>query len=83
MTATLIKPSILLPEGLRLERTPTVMLFKFTEELGERMQVLLDKKKGVGLTPEEALELATIAELDEIFSYANASIASESDSNSS
>ena len=77
MTATLIKPSILLPEGLRLERTPNVILFKFTEELGERMQVLLDKKKDVGLTPEEALELAAIAELDEIFSYMNAVMVAE------
>jgi hypothetical protein len=36
---------------------------------------LLDKKKADDLSPEEALELEAIGELDEIFSYINAVIA--------
>ncbi len=39
---------------------------------GDRLQRLLAKKKADTLTVEETLELAAIAELDEIFSYINA-----------
>ncbi|MFN6153481.1 hypothetical protein [Anabaena sp. AL09] len=53
------------------------MLFKFTDKLGERMQKLLDKNKLDTLTPEEAIELETIGELDDIFSYINAVIAAQ------
>ena len=80
MTATLIKPSILLPQGLRLERTDNLTLFKFTDELGERMQVLLDKKKADALIADETLELAAIGELDDIFSYINAVMIAETTS---
>jgi hypothetical protein len=77
MTATVIQPSSLLPQGLRLEQTQNLTLFKFTDELGERMQSLLDKKKAAHLTPDETLELAAIGELDDIFSYINAVLMAE------
>lgn len=72
---TLLKPSALLPQGLQVQQINNLTLFKFTDELGERMQTLLDKKKADDLSPEEALELEAIGELDEIFSYINAVIA--------
>lgn len=75
MTATTIKPSTLLPEGIRIQQINNLTLFKFTDELGERMQMLLDKKKADALTPEETTELEAIGELDNIFSYINAVIA--------
>lgn len=53
------------------------MLFKFTDEMGDRLQELLDKKKADTLTPSESLELETIGELDEIFSYINAVVAAQ------
>lgn len=77
MTPTLIKPSTILPEGLRLQTINNFTLFKFTDELSERMQELLDKKKTDSLTPDEAIELETIGELDNIFSYINALIAAQ------
>jgi hypothetical protein len=43
--------------------------------LGDRLQTLLDHKKSNMLTPEETIELESIGELDEIFSYINAKIA--------
>jgi hypothetical protein len=58
-------------KGLRVEQT----LFKFTTELGDRLQTLLDKKKANILTEAETIELESIGELDEIFSYINAEIA--------
>jgi hypothetical protein len=72
---TLIKPSALIPRGLRVEQIDNLMLFKFTEELGDRLQFLLDRKKANTLTPAETIELESIGELDEIFSYINAEIA--------
>ena len=78
MTNVVIKPSYLLTEGIRVERINNINLFKFTEELGLRMQELLDKKKADLLTPEEAAELEAIGELDTIFSYINAVNASQS-----
>ncbi|NET58142.1 MAG: hypothetical protein F6K47_18905 [Symploca sp. SIO2E6] len=77
MTTTLIKPSTILPKGLRIQQINNLSLFKFTDELGDRMQELLDKKKADTLTPDEIIELETIGELDNIFSYINAVIAAQ------
>ncbi len=74
---TLLKPSIFLSKGLQVQQVNNLTLFKFTDELGERMQTLLDKKKVDTLTQEESLELAAIGELDEIFSYINAVMAAK------
>ena len=82
MTATLIKPSTILPEGLQIQQVDNLTLFKFTDELGERMQELLDKKKADTLTSEEVIELETIGELDNIFSYINAVMVSQSHAHS-
>jgi hypothetical protein len=69
---TLLKPSTFIPKGLRVQQINNLTLFKFTDELGDRLQALLDQKKADTLTSEEALELEAIGELDEIFSYINA-----------
>ena len=81
MTNVLLKPSTILPNGLRIQQVNNLTLFKFTEELGDRMQELLDRKKADCLTPEEAIELETISELDDIFSYINAVIAAQANGN--
>jgi hypothetical protein len=72
---TLLKPSSLIPKGLQVQQIDRLTLFKFTDDLGNRLQTLLDRKKADTLTLEETLELAAISELDEIFSYINAVIA--------
>ena len=74
--STSLKPSSLLPKGMRIQQINHLTLFKFTDELGDRLQTLLDKKKSDTLTSTENLELEAIAELDEIFSYVNGAIAS-------
>lgn len=79
MTATLLRPSAILPEGIRIQKIDNLTLFKFTEQLGDRLQELLDKKKADTLTAEELLELETIGELDNIFSYINAVMATQTD----
>jgi hypothetical protein len=72
-----IKPSSFLVGGIQVERHHNLNLFKFTPELGDRMNQLLNKKKADILTPEELAELESIGELDTIFSYINALTASE------
>ena len=79
---TLIKPSALLPKGLCVKHVNQLMLFKFTDEMGDRLQELLDKKKADMLTPHESIELETIGELDEIFSYINAVVIAQSNASS-
>lgn len=79
---TLLKPSTLIPKGLQVQQINNLTLFKFTDELGDRMQTLLDKKRADTLTAEEALELAAIGELDEIFSYINAVMAARANGHS-
>ncbi len=75
MAIAVVKPSSWLTTGIRVEKVNNLNLFKFTDELGLRMQELLDRKKADSLTPEEASELEAIGELDMIFSYINAVIA--------
>ncbi len=77
---TLLKPSSLIPNGLQVQKIDRLTLFKFTDDLGDRLQTLLDRKKANILTPEETLELGAIGELDEIFSYINAIIAANAHS---
>lgn len=78
MNPVVIKPSVWLTSGIRTEQVNHLTLFKFTEELGDRLQELLDKKKADNLNPQETAELEAIGELDTIFSYINAIIASQS-----
>jgi hypothetical protein len=80
MPPTLLKPSSILPEGLRLQSINNITLFKFTEELGARMQELLDRKKNDTISSAEVLELETIGELDNIFGYINTVIMAHSNS---
>jgi hypothetical protein len=79
---TLPKPSTLLPKGLQIQQVNHLTLFKFTDELSDRLQTLLDKKKADTLSSEEILELEAISELDEIFSYINAVIAARANGHS-
>jgi len=79
---TLYKPSAPIPKGLQVQQLNNLTLFKFTDELGDRLQTLLDQKKAGTLTEEEATELDAIGELDEIFSYINAVMAARANGHS-
>lgn len=78
MTATVIKPSAWIADGIKIETINNLKLFKFTEELGDRLQELLDQKKADELTSDEAVELEAIGELDMMFTYVNAILAAQS-----
>jgi hypothetical protein len=72
MTATVIKPSDWITTGIQVKTINNLKLFKFTEELGDRLQELLDRKKAA-----EANELEAIGELDMMFTYVNAMLSAQ------
>ena len=77
MTATLVKPSLLIHE-ICVEKFGNLSLFKFSDRLQDRMELLLEKRKVESLSFEEIPELETIGELDRIFTHMNAMLAAQS-----
>ncbi len=74
MVSILNKPSSLIHE-ICIEKVDRWNLFKFSDLLQQRMEVLLEKKKADQLVAEEVAELDAIGELDRIFTHINAMIA--------
>lgn len=71
MVSILNKPSSLIHE-ISIEKVDRWKLFKFSESLQHRMELLLEKKKADRLMAEEVAELDAIGELDRIFTHINA-----------
>ncbi|WP_055074325.1 hypothetical protein [Pseudanabaena sp. 'Roaring Creek'] len=59
MVTTLSKPSLFLHE-ITVRKTGDLSLFKFSDRLQDRMELLLDKKKADELALEEIAELEAI-----------------------
>ena len=72
----LSQPSALIHE-IHLESVGALSIFKFSDSLQDRMEVLLEKKKADTLTLDEITELASIGELDRIFTHINAMMAAQ------
>lgn len=78
ITQTMVQPSSWIETGIEIEKVRGLNLFKFTDELQNRLEILLDRQKADLLTPEETAELAGITELDRIFTLMNARIIADS-----
>jgi hypothetical protein len=76
MVSILNKPSALVHE-ICIEQVNGWKLFKFSEPLQQRMEILLEKKKADQLIAEEMAELDAIGELDRIFTHINAMMAAQ------
>ena len=74
----MIKPSSLISNGVEIETFGNAYLFRFNEQLQERMESLLEKSKDNTLTSEESSEWAGIKELSRIFTFINAELAAKS-----
>lgn len=77
MMQVMISPQSLLERGITVETVDNLRLFKFTDELQSRLEVLLEKNKLRALLPEEEAELTAITELDRLFTYLNALLAAQ------
>lgn len=76
MSPVISKPSSLL-SNIYIEKVDNFRLFKFDDRLQTRMEELLERKKADSLTPEEAIELEAIGELDRIFTHINAMLVAQ------
>ncbi len=70
------QPSSWLPHGINLNLSDQFRPFSFTEELQMRLEELLEKNKENLLNPDEQAELFGLLELEKIFSFINAKLAS-------
>jgi hypothetical protein len=71
VTSLISKPSALIGK-IQLEQVEQHILFKFNDELQERLEQLLEKKKADALTITEISELEAMGELERIFTHINA-----------
>jgi hypothetical protein len=63
ITQTMVQPSSLIEVGIHIQKVRGLNLFKFTDHLQARLEVLIEGQKAKVLTPEEAAELAGVTEL--------------------
>jgi hypothetical protein len=78
ITQTMVQPSFWIEVGIQIRKVRGLNLFKFTDDLQLRLEILIERKKNNALTLEETAELAGITELDRIFTLMNARIIAES-----
>ncbi|HAG83078.1 MAG TPA: hypothetical protein DCL61_18425 [Cyanobacteria bacterium UBA12227] len=76
-TQLMVKPSSLINSGIKMVEFGNIHLFRFTDELQSRIEELLERKKIGLLTPEEDAEYAGISELERIFTFINAQLATK------
>ena len=73
----MVKPSSLMPQGIKMVEFGNIYLFRFTDEIQSRMEELLERKKLDLLTADEIPELAGIIELSRIFTFINAQVSTQ------
>jgi hypothetical protein len=59
-----ISPQSLLETGIRVEKVDDLRLFKFTDDLQDKLEELIAKNQSATLTHTEQEELTSISELD-------------------
>lgn len=73
----MIQPSSFIDTGIQIKPVRGLFLFKFSEDLQERLESLNEKQRESRLTSDEEVELTGILELDRIFTLLNAKIIAE------
>ena len=74
ISQVMVQPSSLIPVGMNIVPLGNVFLFHLTDDLQDRLENLLDRKKADALTNEQIAELEGINELSRIFTLINAQI---------
>jgi len=74
----MIQPSFWVSTGITTKKVRDICLFKFTDELQDRLDRLTTERKLSQLSADEEAELNSILELDRIFTLANAKLIAES-----
>jgi hypothetical protein len=74
----MIQPSSFIDTGIQVKLVRGVFLFKFSEDLQERLENLNARQRESHLTLDEESELTGILELDRFFTLLNAKVIAES-----
>ena len=74
----MVQPSSFVDSGIQMKRVRDLYLFKFNDDLQDRLEFLNEKKRDLKLTSAEDSELRGILELDRIFTLLNAKVIAES-----
>jgi hypothetical protein len=74
----MVQPSSFIDSGIQVKPVRNLCLFKFNDDLQDRLEFLNEKKRDLKLTSEEDLELKGILKLDRIFTLLNAKVIAES-----
>ena len=74
----MVQPSSFINSGIQVRPIHNLYLFKFNDDLQDRLEFLNQKKRDLILTLDEDSELKGILELDRIFTLLNAKIIAES-----
>ena len=72
VTELMVQPSSWVETGITVETVRGLKLFKFTAELQDRFEELIERYKQDQLTGEQEAELRGLTELDRIFTLLNA-----------
>jgi hypothetical protein len=78
ITQTMVQPSFWVEDNIQISQVWGLNLFKFTDDLQSRLEVLIEQQKAGTISAEEVTELAGITELDRIFTLINARVIAES-----
>lgn len=78
LTETMVKPSSWIAQEIKITPVRNCFLFKFSDNLQNRLDELSEKNKRQQLLEEEKAELTGILELNQIFTMLNAKIIAES-----
>ncbi len=70
----MVQPSYWIDSEISIQKVRNLCLFKFTENLQARLEELAEGKKANVLNSEEVVELASLLELDRIFTLINAKV---------
>lgn len=70
----MIQPSSFVDAGIQMQPIKGLYLFKFSNDLQDRLETLNGLRRESNLSEDEAAELTGILELDRIFTLLNAKI---------
>lgn len=73
----MLQPSSFIDSGIQMKPVCNLYLFKFNNDLQDRLEFLNQKKRDLILTSKEESELNGILELDHIFTLLNSKIIAE------
>ena len=79
VTELMVQPSSWIKQGITIKSVRGLQLFKFTDELQQRLKTLIDIHKAQQLTPAQEAELKGLQELDRIFTLLNAKLIAETE----